>query len=276
MKFSALFAVSLLLGFADAAARSAPDSQTTPLAQSAPSTESDATQMTPRQVAEMRAEIMMARKDYQEAVVAYQKVLEQDPNNAEILDQIGIAYQQLHQDELAERFYKRALKADKNSPFLLNNLGTIEHGKGRYGKAIKYYKKAIDASGGNLASVYSNMGSAYCAMKQFPRAMEAFSKALSIDPHVFEERGGAGAIVQQRSDTDQGTLNYFIAKSYAKAGDAERAARYLKIARDDGYKNLMAAEKDPDFARVIKDPQVQDVLHRRPAYEEQQGKPVTN
>jgi len=38
----------------------------------------------------------------------------------------------------------------------------------------------------------------------------------------------------------------------------------------------MAAEKDPDFARVIKDPQVQDVLHRRPAYDLQQNKPVTN
>ena len=276
MKLWAFFAIPLLLAQADEPSRKVPDVTTAPTSQTSADQDSSPAPKTPQEADRTRAEIMMARKDYQEAAVAYQKVLERDPNNAEILNQIGIAYEELHQYELAERFYKRALRADKNSPFLLNNLGSIEHGKGRYGRAIKYYKKAIRAGGDNQAAVYFNIGSAYCAIKQFPRAMEAFSKALAIDPHVFEERGGAGTIVQQRSDTDQGTLNYFIAKSYAKAGDAERAARYLKIARDDGYKDFMAAEKDPDFARVIKDPQVQDVLHRRPAYDSQQNKPVTN
>jgi hypothetical protein len=71
-------------------------------------------------------------------------------------------------------------------------------------------------------------------------------------------------------------LYFLVAKSYAKLGDAERTARYLKLARDDGYKDFQAAEKDPDFVRVIKDPQVQDVLHRRPPYEAEQSKPVSN
>jgi tetratricopeptide (TPR) repeat protein len=276
MKLLALFAVPLVLAVHSDIARQAPDPTTTASAQSSTAQTSDNAPMTERRREEMRAEILMARKDYREAALAYQRILDQDPKNPEILNRIGIAYQQLGQDDLAEHFYKNALRMDRKSAHALNNLGTIEYGKGRYGKAIKYYKKAVDTGGPDLAPVYSNLGYAYCGIKQFPRAMEAFGKALAIDPNVFDERGGAGSVAQQHSAVDQGTLHFMMAKSYAKVGDAEHAARYLKLARDDGYKDFMSVQKDPDFARVIKDPQVQDVLQRRPGYETGRDKPVTN
>jgi tetratricopeptide (TPR) repeat protein len=276
MKLAALFAVPLLFTLSDEPTRKIPDATATPPAQSAAAQESNETPMTQRQVAEMRAEILMARKDYSEAALAYQRLLERDPNNAEILNKVGIAYQQLGQDQLAERFYKKALRADKKSTHALNNLGTIEYSRQRFGKAIKYYKRAVAAGGDDLAPIYSNLGYAYCGVKQFPQAIEAFSKALALDPNVFEPKGTVGTVVQHRSAMDPGALYFMVAKSYARTGDAERTARYLKLARDDGYKDFLAAEKDPDFAKVIKDPQVQDVLRRRPPYEAQQDKPVTN
>lgn len=276
MKFWTFFAVPLFLALVDQPTRKTPVVTAEPSAQTASDQDSGSAPTTPQQVAEMRAEIMMARKDYSEAAVAYQRLLDKDPNNADILNKIGIAYQQLGQDDLAERYYRKALRADKNSAHSLNNLGTIEYSRQRFGKAIKYYKKAISAGGKDLAPIYSNLGYAYCGVKHYPEAMDAFGKALALDPTVFESKGTGGALVQHRTATDQGALYFMLAKSYAKAGDAARAARYLKLARDEGYKHIMAAEKDPDFARVIKDPQIQDVLHRRPAYEAQQDKPVTN
>jgi tetratricopeptide (TPR) repeat protein len=276
MKLFAFFAVPLLLTLVGEPSRKAPDAPTTPPTQSATGEDSSAAPKTPREIAEMRAEIMMARKDYSEAAVAYQRLLEQDPGNADILNKIGIAYQQLGQDSVAEHYYKKALRADKKSTHALNNLGTIEYSRQRFGKAIKYYKKAVAAGGDDLAPIYSNLGYAYCGIKQYPQAMEAFGKALALDPNVFEPKGMGGTIVQHRTAVDQGALYFMVAKSYAKTGDVERTARYLKLARDDGYKDFLAAEKDPDFARVIKDPQVQNVLHRRPAYEAQQDRPVTN
>jgi len=276
MKFWAFFAVPLIFTLADEPSRQAPDVPVAPVTQNASDQDSTAAPKTPFEMAEMRAEIMMARKDYSEAAVAYQRALEQDPGNADILNRIGIAYQQLGQDDLAERYYKKALRADKKPMHALNNLGTIEYSRQRFGKAIKYYKKAVAIGGDDLAPIYSNLGYAYCGVKQFPQAMDAFGKALALDPEVFEPKGAGGTIVQHRSAVDQGTLYFMVAKSYAKTGDVERAARYLKLARDDGYKNFMAAEKDPDFARVIKNPQVQDVLHRQPAYQVQRDKPVTN
>jgi tetratricopeptide (TPR) repeat protein len=231
--------------------------------------------MTPRQNAEMRAQILMARKDYNEAAIAFQHILEIDPRDTDVLNRTGMAYQQLGESHLAEHFYKQALRVDNKFPVALNNLGTIEYSRTRYGKAIKYYKRAISAAP-EMAAAYSNLGYAYCGIKQFPAAIGAFDKALALDPTIFEHKGSSGSVLQQRSAVDPGVLNFMLAKSYAKVGDAERAARYLKLARDDGYKNFLAAEKDPDFASVIKDARVQEVLRLHPAYADRQAEPVSN
>src|SRR5579862_8959761 len=221
--------------------------------------------MTPRQLAEMRASILMARKEFSDAAIAYQRLLESDPHNADFLNRTGMAYQELGQDGLAEHFYKKAMRADKKFSEAINNLGTVEYSRRRYGKAVKYYKKAIDAAP-EMAAVYSNLGYAYCAVKKYPDAMKAFGKAVELDPMIFEHKGSNGSVLQQRTAADSAALYFTIAKSYGEKGDAEHAARYLKLARDDGYKNILDAVKDPSFAKVIKDRRVQEVLRVHPAY----------
>jgi tetratricopeptide (TPR) repeat protein len=275
MKRLALFGVPLV--FLVGSIRATPALTGSTLTQATETTsESDDAPMTPRQVAVLRAEILMARKDYAEAALAYQRILDSDPKNAALLNATGMAYEQLGENELAAHFYKKAMSNQKNFSRAINNLGTLEYATGRYGKAIKYYKKAInhaapenDARGVDLAPIYSNLGYAYCGIREYPQAMTAFGKALELDPTVFDHKGGSGSILQQRSAPDPAALYFLIAKSYAKTGDVERAAHYLRLARDDGYKNILGAQTDPDFARVIKAPQIQDVLRIAPAYAEQ-------
>ncbi len=231
--------------------------------------------MTPRQVAEMHAAILMARKEFSDAAIAYQHLLEADPRNPDFLNRTGMAYQELGQDGLAEHFYKKAIGADKNFSQAINNLGTVEYSRKRYGKAIKYYKKAV-AVAPETAAVYSNLGYAYCAIKKYPSAMEAFDTAVKLDPMIFEHRGSSGSVLQQRTAADSADLYFTIAKSYAKLGDAEHVARYLKLARDDGYKNLLQVAKDPAFAKVIKDARVQEVLRARSTYAGEPSKAESN
>ena len=267
MKTLALFAI-LVTFFALGFSRSSCAQQNTDNVQPAADRSEPQTPnapMTPRQLAEMRAAILMARKEFSDAAIAYQHLLESDPNNADFLNRTGMAYQELGQDGLAEHFYKKAMRADKKFSEAINNLGTVEYSRKRYGKAIKYYKKAISVAP-EMAAVYSNLGYAYCAIKKYPPAMDAFGTAVRLDPMIFERRGSSGSVLQQRTAADSGELYFTIAKSYAKLGDAERVARYLKLARDDGYKNLLEVEKDPVFEKVIKDARVQEVLRVRSAY----------
>jgi tetratricopeptide (TPR) repeat protein len=230
--------------------------------------------LTNRQRAEMRGDIQMAQKNYVNAAAEYEALLQNEPKDAPLMNKIGIAYQQLGNYKLSERYYKKAARADKKFLSAVNNLGTLEYQQKRYGRAINYYKKAL--KGNEASSIYSNLGYAYYANKQYPEAIATFTKALALDPNVFDRKGGVGALVQQRSAPDPGVFYFLLAKSFAKAGDAERAARYLKISRDDGYKEFLSAETDPEFAAVVKDPRVQQVLHVQPSYADDASKGSPN
>jgi tetratricopeptide (TPR) repeat protein len=210
--------------------------------------------LTPRQIAEMRAQILMARKMYGGAIIIYGDLLKQYPKDAGLLNQMGIAYQEMGDDRDAAHYYKKAMRADHHFASPLNNLGTIEYEQKRFAKAMKLYQKAL-AERGDAATVYCNLGYAYFAQKIYPDAMHSFNQALALDPHVFEHRGGQGSIVQQRSVTDPGLFYFFVAKAYAAAGDVERCTHYLKLARDEGYAQFVSAQTDPAFAAMAKDPQ---------------------
>jgi hypothetical protein len=56
-------------------------------------------------------------------------------------------------------------------------------------KALSQYQRALSLQP-NVASVYTNV-SCVLRWKRLPKAMEAFHKALTIDPHVFERRASA-------------------------------------------------------------------------------------
>jgi Tfp pilus assembly protein PilF len=223
-------------------------------------------ELTPRQAAELKADVFMARKEFSEATAAYEAILQSEPKNAQLLNKTAIAYQEMGSLNRSERYYHRAMKADKNFASPINNLGTVEYEKKHYSKAIALYKRALMLKM-ETSTIYSNLGYAYFANKEYPEAMATFDKALAIDPQLFERKSGYGTIIQQRTTTDPGLFNFFVAKSYASMGDAERAAHFLRLARDDGYKNFLSAETDPAFAKVIKDPRVQDVLHVMPSYQ---------
>jgi tetratricopeptide (TPR) repeat protein len=267
MSRSTLLAVPLaLLILASSHAQQVPVSYTK-TAQASDASTSGTSSMTPRQMAEMQGDILMARKEYTAAAATYCKILETEPKNAQILNKVGVSYQQLGDLHRAERYYKKSIHADKNFASAINNYGTVEYERKHFGRAITEYNKALQYRT-DLATIYSN--------KEYSLAMTTFTKALELDPTIFERKGGNGSVVQQRTATDPGLFYFFVAKAYAQNGDAERAAHYLKMARDDGYADFLSAQTDATFARVIKDPRVQEVLQVPPSYAGPVKKQVQN
>jgi tetratricopeptide (TPR) repeat protein len=214
---------------------------------------------TPREEEEMRADIFMARKQYADAVAIYQKLVQQEPRNPVLLNKLGIAYHQQTMLDQAKRYYERAVKADRNYANAYNNIGTIYYQRRQFGKAVRAYKKALQIRT-DMSAVYSNLGYAYFMQKHYEDALAAFHRALELDPEVFERGQRSGSLLQDRSVENHGLFYYFLAKSFAAMGNAERCAHYLRKARDEGYTDLAAAKTDPAFARVINDPSVQEIL----------------
>src|SRR4026208_2374042 len=108
---------------------------------------------------EKRADILMARKMYREAIETYK---EGSQDSAVIANKIGIAYHQMLQLEVAKKYYERSIKLDPEYPEAINNLGTIHYSKKNYRRAIKLYNRALKHAE-NSASIYSNLGTAQFA-----------------------------------------------------------------------------------------------------------------
>src|SRR5271170_3163751 len=121
MSRSTLFAVPLALSIIGSSyAQQVPASYTKPAQSSEASSSSTAT-MTPRQIAEMQGDILMARKEYPSAANTYRKILDSDPKNAQLLNKVGVAYQQLGDLDRAERYYKKSIHAEKSYASPINN-----------------------------------------------------------------------------------------------------------------------------------------------------------
>jgi tetratricopeptide (TPR) repeat protein len=235
-----------------------------PLRQEPVPQEAPPAKLTPRQIAELRGDILMARKMYPEAVAAYQAVLRQEPRNATLLNKVGIAYYQQNNMGQAKRYYERAIKADPKFAFAVNNLGMVHFMRRKWGPAAGEFRKAIELDP-ELAPAYSNLGYAYFQQKKYDLALAAFQRAIVLDPEVFERKSSStGTLLQSRSVEDRAFYFYFLARFYAGVGDVERCASYLRKARDEGYKRMADVPNDPAFSAVIKDPRIQEILQPNP------------
>jgi tetratricopeptide (TPR) repeat protein len=116
-----------------------------------------------------------------------------------------------------------------------------------------------------MAVLYSNLAYAYFGDKKYDQSLAAFHQALTIDPQFFEHNGSRnGSVLQDRSVTDRGRFYYMLAKSFAQAGNIDRCIVYLRKAKDEGFKELNNVKTDPDFASMLKNPEIQEILAPKP------------
>ena len=213
----------------------------------------------------------MARKEYRRPWPTYKNRSREIPRNAVLLNKMGVAYQQLGDLNDAEHFTE-TMKADKNYASAVNNLGTVEYQRKRYGQRHPILQRGSQARRADHDLQQSRLR--LFRQLEYPEAMARFGKALALDPDVFTKKGGVGAHCPAALHHRSGPLHFLLAKTYAEMGDAEHAAHYLKLSRMTDIK-ISALRKDPEFATVIKDPRVQEVLDKLPPLEAGQ-KPVSN
>jgi len=205
---------------------------------------------------EQRGDIYMARKMYREAVETYQQG---PPDSAVLANKIGIAYHQLTFLPQARKQYEKAQRMDASYSEAVNNLGTIYYAQKNYRKAITQYKKALKLTP-NSASIHSNLGTAYFARKKYKEAFDEYQTALSLDPEVFEHRNSHGVLLQERSVEERAKFHFYLAKTYAKSGQTERALLYMRKAIEEGFKERGKFTEDADFSAMQTLPEFQELM----------------
>ena len=212
---------------------------------------------------ERQGDELRAQKAYLDSLDYFRAALGKTPDNAPVLNKIGIVELLIQRYREAAKHFQQALKKDHKFAEAYNNLGVVYYERRKYGAAIKQYKKAIEISP-DSASFYSNLGAAHFARKDFERASEAYTQALRLDPLIFEHTSHTGIAAQMASPADRAHYDYVLAKLYAKIGDSDHSLQYLRKALENGYKAVNDALTDPEFADLRKDARFTDLMKARP------------
>ena len=217
-------------------------------------------QPNPPLTAEQRADILMARKMYRESIDVYK---EGPLDSAIVQNKIGIAHHQMLQMNEARKYYEQAIKLNPKYAEAINNLGTIYYARRSYRRAIGQYNKALKLAP-NSASIYSNLGTAQFARKKYEEASASYQKALSLDPEVFEHRSAYGTLLQERTVGEKARFHYYLAKTYANAGNMARAIQYIRMALEEGFKERRKLMEEPDFAKLRETAEFKELMATEP------------
>jgi len=200
---------------------------------------------------------------YLDALDYYQAALAKKPNNARVLNKLGIVELQMQSYRQARKDFEKAIKLEPAFASTYNNLGAVYFAQKKYGAAIKQYQKAIQLAP-HSATYYANMGAAYFAKKEYEPAGINYARAMELDPDVLERHARAGISTGLLSPEDLGRYAFALAKLYAAKGAIDRSLEYLKRAKEEGYKGIEDVYKDSSFAALRKDPRFTELMGPKP------------
>jgi tetratricopeptide (TPR) repeat protein len=121
---------------------------------------------------------------YDKAADLFKKSIALDPaNSAETFNYLGYmwAEQNMHLDEAGEMI-KRALQLDPNNGAFLDSLGWVEFRQGRFEQALSDLLRAADNMPKDDPVVFEHIGDTYSKLNRIPQALEAWQKAMLLDP----------------------------------------------------------------------------------------------
>lgn len=127
-------------------------------------------------------------KKFELAEQEFRKVLDQNPNNAAVLNYYGymLADRGVRLDE-ATSLIQRAVKQEPNSGAYLDSLGWVYYKQSKLAEAEEYLRKAVDREShdptilSHLADVYVKMGQTERAAELMERSLSEWQKAVPAD-----------------------------------------------------------------------------------------------
>ncbi len=133
------------------------------------------------------AEFQKAEAEYEKAVAEFKKALEEDPNNVELLTDLGTAYYKTFNLDEAIIHYEKALALAPEDASIHSNLAAAHMQKfqmtgnqAELNKALEGYQAAVGYEP-DLAEAYFGLGVVYITLGRNAEAIQAFEKFQELD-----------------------------------------------------------------------------------------------
>ena len=127
-------------------------------------------------------ELETSGADKREAIAAYEKALELNPNLSGALVNIGTNYFNARKWRESEKYYQQAILADNKYPLAHFNLANLHEELGRTSLAITHYKKALELNP-TYADAHYNVALLYQSIGQPLNAVRHWKLYLKLDPN---------------------------------------------------------------------------------------------
>ena len=137
-----------------------------------------------------------------EAVAAYESLLRRNPDDADLMQLLGVALGQLGDHEAGARFLARSLELKPDRPTVLLNLAHALRTLGREEEALRCCNRAL-ALDPSLAGGYRTRAAALAALGRLQDALANYGQALRLapnDPSAHADLGVALDAVGRTAD----------------------------------------------------------------------------
>ncbi|GAB4343545.1 MAG: hypothetical protein Kow0089_19390 [Desulfobulbaceae bacterium] len=157
-----------------------------------------------------RAITLQNNRRFDEAIGAYEQVLELLGDFSAALSNLAHIYYQLNRFEESKKTYQRAVTANPRNREALLGLGFINKAENQLDKAEEYFQRAIRANP-DAPNAYEALADIALERGNIPDAISLYSRSIEL--------GG-----------DNGDLRRNLGTAYERAGDLQRAAQNWKAA----------------------------------------------
>jgi tetratricopeptide (TPR) repeat protein len=135
------------------------------------------------------------------------EILNEQPDNEEILYLLGIVHAQLEEYDLAIEHLKRLLHFNTNNAHAYLALGAIFQHRGAPDEAIDFYQRAIEIDA-DFAEAYADLGDAFNEKGQIDKAISVYQQALQLNPADFETYNNMASLLKQKMRVDEAIAHF--------------------------------------------------------------------
>ncbi len=135
----------------------------------------------------IQGNLLQDKNEHEKAIHYYLEVIKINPNfNAEVYNNLGLAYQKTDRHDLAEKMYLKSISINPENSTPYENLGFLFYINGEYEKCIEANKKWIVISPDDNLSYY-NIACLYSLLNKPNDAIEWLEKAIQKGFNNFEK-----------------------------------------------------------------------------------------
>lgn len=145
--------------------------------------------------------------EYEKAIDAFKLVLQQDNNNPNVLNNIGLCYSKLAKDDLASEYFIKALSFNPKSVQTYINLADVYYRNKNIIEAINLLENGVTLMPQEIALKHY-LSRFYVEDCRFDLAMDQLFEILDIDEDNLDAYWDLGNIQFELGDYDSAVENY--------------------------------------------------------------------